>query len=398
MKENIQERKTDLSSQYELFQSAEMQPSYLDHFDLSKYSSSKITAIIPTYNRCPNSVEHDSNPLGWCLESLLSQQGGVLEEIIVMDDCSEDYTPEVVKDFQNKSNIEIKYFKNDQHKGSSITKNLAARKSTNEQIIFLDDDCIFSRYFMFGANYTFNHLPADKGALHMPVYHRKLLPEIIDIREIGKIDLENGIMVGNHGGFPSSYLENINEYFLEDNLKILKPFEIVNLAGIFAINKTLFNEIGGFPEFFTWKNGYREEAFVSLELVERGKKSFLTPDPKFYCVHLKYGSRGKENEILNAPQKLRRLISESSIERKSTGNRVDPEDWFFSRIISTYVTLGKRDLISAEKYKRKVQKEFVIDNSLSVSGFGYTIDNFSRREEIFKLAIDEGNKLIGVVV
>ncbi len=63
--------------------------SYLDRFSLD-FDLPNVTAIIPTFNRSPHPLEEDSNPLAWCLESLLTQKSSGLDEIIVIDDNSTD--------------------------------------------------------------------------------------------------------------------------------------------------------------------------------------------------------------------------------------------------------------------------------------------------------------------
>lgn len=374
----------------------EMNPSYLDNFDLSSFNLPKVSAIVPTYNRCPHTAKEDANPLGWCLESLLAQKGDVLDEIIIMDDASTDFTEEVVEDFQNKSEIDIKYFQNSKNVGSSINRNKAVRESRNDQIIFLDDDCIFSNYFVFGAGFTLNNLPIDSGAVHLPVYHRSMKPFSVDLKDIGVLDLETGLMTGNYGGFPVSYYENLEKNLLDSRLGIVNPLEITNLGGVFIAKKEAFQEAGGFPEFLVWKNGYREETNLAMGFSDKGYKMFFTPDPKFYSVHLKYGSKGAEEEINKAEPLLKRLISYSSVQRENTGNRVDPEEWFFDRIISTYVTLGRKNVEAADNYRRATEEEFVKKNKLSISGVGTKINDFFKRKNIFDRAIQEGNKLIGV--
>jgi len=314
-------------------------PSYLDNFSINgQFNLSKISVVIPTYNRAPHPAEQDSNPLGWCLESLLTQKHSGLDEIIIVDDASTDYTEEIVSDFSDKSDIPIVYLRNSQNLGSSISRNIGVRESKNNLIMFLDDDCVFSRYMLFGANYTLNQLDENVAALHLPVYHRKTIPNLVNLNDIGILDLKKGIMTGNYDGFPIEYIESLKDNFLNQELKILKPIQIKNLAGVFLIKKEMFKEIGGFPEFFTWRNGYREETNVALKLTNKGYKMFFTPDPKFHCVHLKYGAQGniaKKEKSMG----LEFLIEQSNIPRVNTGNRVGIEEWFFDRIISDYVTL-----------------------------------------------------------
>ncbi len=378
-----------------------LQTSYLDKFDLHELYGNlpKITAIVPTYNRAPHTFKEDSNPLGWCLESLLAQSGPGLSEIVVVDDASTDHTSEVVEYFSKISSIPINYHKNSKNFGSSITKNIGTKISSNNLVLFLDDDCIFSKYLVFGAGYVFNKLGGEIGALHLPIYQRKTVPDPISLKEIGVFDPLSGIITGNHNGFPIEYAKNLKDTFMKGDLKISKPLKISTLAGIFLSRKDFLEEVGGYPDFFTWGNGYREETHLGLELQKKGHDLFFTPDPKFYCVHLKYGAHGEENIIEDLDPTLSRLVSQSNISSNKTGNRVDPEEWFFSRIISTYVTLGIRNIEAAKQYADETHKVFVENNGLAMSGVkGIKINNIKDRRRIFSKAINEGSNLLESLV
>jgi glycosyltransferase involved in cell wall biosynthesis len=378
-----------------------LQTSYLDQFDLHEMYGDlpPITAIVPTYNRAPHTFGEDSNPLGWCLESLLAQEGPGLSEIVVVDDASTDYTLEVVEHFSKISSVPINYHKNSKNFGSSITKNIGTRMSSNNLVLFLDDDCIFSKYLVFGAGYVFNELGGEIGALHLPVYQRKTVPDPISLRNIGIFDSCSGVITGNHNGFPIEYAENLEDNLMEGDLKIPRPLKISTLAGIFLSRKDFLGDVGGYPEFFTWKNGYREETHLGLSLQKFEKDLFFVPDPKFYCVHLKYGAHGEENVIADLDPKLSRLVTQSNIPYIETGNRVDPEEWFFSRIISTFVTLGISDVEAAKRYATETQKIFVENNDLAMSGVkGIKINDVGDRMRIFSKAINEGSTLLASIV
>ena len=373
-----------------------MASSYLDRFQLDlRGKHPKISVIIPTYNRCPRTVKEDSNPLGWCIESLLAQRSSGLAEIVVIDDGSTDNTKRVVEHFQKTSNLPIVYLKNSENKGSSISRNIGVEASKSDHVLFVDDDCVFSRYMLFGANFTFSSLDEDAAALHLPVYHRRTVPNLARIEDIGVLDLEEGVITGNYNGFPKEFAENLEKNFLDEKLKIIRPFEIKNLGGIFLARKDYFQEVEGFPENLAWRNGYREETEVALRLQEKGYRIFFTPDPKFFCVHLKYGAQG---DILKREQglepRLRYLVDQSNIPRIDTGNRVNPEEWFFDKILSTYVTLGQRNPKAASKYLDKTHKEFVLKNKESVAEVGGKIKDHSKRRDIFERAVAEGNRLL----
>jgi GT2 family glycosyltransferase len=373
----------------------DMQAPYLDRFSLENYDLSPVSVVIPTFNRSPNSPEEDSNPLGWCLESLLAQKGGVLDEIIIVDDGSVDYTKELVEHFSNIDLTNIVYLKNNENKGVSFSLNRGIKRSRNNLLMFVDDDCVFSKYMLFGANYTLNKLENRAAALQLPVYHRKIFPRPLEMNKIGVLDLEKGIMDGNYDGFPVEYAEDLENSFIDKELKIVKPFEIKNMGGIILSKKKALEKVGFFPEFFTWRNNYRIESYLSMALSDSGHKLFFTPDPKFHCIHLKYGAHNNQNNHREEIHPvLRRLVTQSNITRENTGCRVDSEEWFFSRIISTLVTLGIKSREAANRYVEETRKTFVEENGLGVSGIGTKINNKSKRERIFDKAVEEGNKLM----
>lgn len=89
---------------------------------------SKVSVIIPTYNR--------SELLYSAITSVLNQTFQDFE-IIVVDDCSGDNTPEIVSKLNNKR---IKYIRNEINKGEAEARNTGIMNSDSEYIAFLDDD------------------------------------------------------------------------------------------------------------------------------------------------------------------------------------------------------------------------------------------------------------------
>ena len=374
-----------------------MAPSYLDRFELDPEGElPKVSVIIPTYNRSPHPAREDSNPLGWCLQSLLTQRSGGLAEIVVVDDASTDHTKEVVEHFQKTSDVPISYFRNSENKGLAISRNIGVNGSENDFLMFVDDDCVFGRYFLFGANFTLSRLGEDVAALHSPVYHRRTTPSPVGRSEIGLLDLDKGVVSGNFDGFPIEFAEDLNRNFLDKELKIVKPIKIRNLAGIFLAKKEAIEKVGLFSEAFNWKNGYGVETDLALRLSESGYMMFFTPDPKFHCVHLKYGAKGREKPPRDLGDRLNQLINQSDVPRQGTGCRVDPEEWFESLMASTYFTLGMRSLDSAEEYVKRMEKRFVEFNTFAVGGVGTKIENKNERRAILDRAIKRGEELIRI--
>lgn len=105
----------------------------------------KISVIIPMYN--------EEKVISECLTSLIKQTWKDLE-IIIVDDGSIDRSLEVVSNFNSdKKNInkfvscEIKIFKQD-HKGPGLVRNMGARQSSGEILVFVDADMTFHPKFI----------------------------------------------------------------------------------------------------------------------------------------------------------------------------------------------------------------------------------------------------------
>jgi len=87
-----------------------------------------VSVIIPAYN--------EESTIESCLKSLLNQ---TIEkdtyELIVVDDGSTDSTPEIIKRYP------VKLFRQE-NSGPATARNLGAKNSSGEIILFTDADCI----------------------------------------------------------------------------------------------------------------------------------------------------------------------------------------------------------------------------------------------------------------
>lgn len=88
----------------------------------------KVSVIIPTYNR--------EKTIEYCINSVLSQTIKPYE-IIVVDDCSNDRTVEIIKNLN--INI-IKVFKLDKNSGAQAARNKGIKEATGNWIAFQDSD------------------------------------------------------------------------------------------------------------------------------------------------------------------------------------------------------------------------------------------------------------------
>ena len=90
---------------------------------------SKVSVVIPTYNRCIYLVE--------AINSVLSQSYKNIE-IIIVDDASTDQTQDVLKLFSKNKNI--KFFKNPKNLGQARSLNFGWKKSNGDFIMYLSSD------------------------------------------------------------------------------------------------------------------------------------------------------------------------------------------------------------------------------------------------------------------
>jgi len=354
-------------------------------------SITPVSAIIPTYNRAPQPLGLDANPLAWCLESLLAQENANLAEIIVVDDCSTDNTEAVFEFYAaeaERRRIKPKLIRNNKNRGSAISRNKGVLASESPFIFFGDDDCVFDPRMIAGATITLEKLTEAAAVLHLPIYHRTSKPELVDLKNIGMLDLANGIMTGNYGGFPREYLTDPESFLLDPELKLFRPIEIQNLGGVSLTKKDAFLRVGLFPESFTWRNSYREETYLSMRFTTQGYKLFFTPDPKLASIHFKYGAQ-EETDTIGLDKTLAYRIKESSIGTVDTGNRVTSEEWFHNVLLSTFVTIHRESPVAAENYAQRMHRKFVVANNFEVTGVGTKIEDMPKRNEIYERAMSD---------
>ncbi len=86
-----------------------------------------ISLIIPNYN--------GSSTIGKCLEAACASWYGSFE-VIVVDDCSEDDSVEVIRQFP------VRLIALEKHTGASSARNRGAEKSRGEILFFTDADCL----------------------------------------------------------------------------------------------------------------------------------------------------------------------------------------------------------------------------------------------------------------
>lgn len=95
----------------------------------------KLSVIVPVYNMAGEEKLHH------CLDSLVAQKlpAGTFE-ILAVDDCSTDESPEILQDYARRFPALVKVFRCDRNRHQGGAKNLGLSKAQGEWIGFIDAD------------------------------------------------------------------------------------------------------------------------------------------------------------------------------------------------------------------------------------------------------------------
>lgn len=92
-----------------------------------------VSVIVPNYN--------NEKYLECCLNSILSQTYPI-KEIVVYDDCSNDHSIDILKEFAAKdSRVQVIYGK--KNVGVSVARDTAIQNTTSDYVCMLDADDFF---------------------------------------------------------------------------------------------------------------------------------------------------------------------------------------------------------------------------------------------------------------
>jgi glycosyltransferase involved in cell wall biosynthesis len=370
-----------------------------------------ISAIIPTYNRCPfgkGSEDYKYNPLSVCINALLLQKSSI-KEIIVVDDASTDNTKKVVEELAAEAyatkGIPIKYLFNSERKGCSVSRNIAAKEASGEYLFFLDDDCVPAPLLSMIAMIAIKKLEtADKNfaSLVLPVYDRSSLPrKVLPLDDLTRSFFKREGKSSSFNSLPIEYIGK-KDKFLNKNLKILKPIRVYQTWSHFIIRRSKYLDVGGFPDFATWPSLVGEDQEFACRLIENAYSLYYLPDPKASSFHGAYGAKiggfVGDDWFLRTTQGKISLAKFSEIceSGSMSGCRVSAKDYVYSKIIATFCILYKRNIKEAINWAKKTYDDFVAKNKDEfypryAKDF---IDLREEREEIWHRAINDGLMLL----
>jgi glycosyltransferase involved in cell wall biosynthesis len=182
----------------------------------------KISVIIPCFNSRATIVN--------CVKSVLATGYRPLE-IIVVDDCSRDETPQIVEQLVSTYHGTVCLLRQTENRGPAHSRNVGAYHATGEYLFFLDSDTELQpdALAIFVKSIETNHADAVSGIYHM----EPLNPSVVTV-----------------------YKALLINYFVVKS----GVFEIALFNGCVAgIRKEAYDHVGGYNESLRWGMDYEHE-------------------------------------------------------------------------------------------------------------------------------------------
>jgi len=176
----------------------------------------RISIIIPAYNK--------ENYIGRCISSILSQNFPEDYEIIVVNDCSNDKTSQIVAEFQ-KENTNLALINNTERIGIAASRNEGFKSSTGDIIAFIDGNCIASEKWLINILYSLKEGSAIIGPTIIKFYNNPLERIYSRPNLIGNIFNKTGLPIysaGNNCAFFRDFFSELGGY----NNILLEDFDI----------------------------------------------------------------------------------------------------------------------------------------------------------------------------
>lgn len=214
----------------------------------------KISVIIPCYN--------SFKFMDKCLNSLENQTYKNFE-VIVVDDCSNDDSYYQLTEYQKKTSMDFRVFKNRENIGPGQTRNIAITKAQGEWLCFCDSDDWYELEFLEKMINKVEQLNADMA-----------MCDSYQVFESG-----NKILCG--------YTKNIEDYSSKQGLLVHAKSSLCRLI----VRKNLFNRLIISPIY------YGEDVATIPKLIVNANKIGIVKLP-LYNYYIRSGSasntKGKE--------------------------------------------------------------------------------------------------------
>lgn len=199
-----------------------------------------ISIIIPVHN--------GEKTIGECIDSLLNQTRKP-DEIIVIDDGSEDNTKKILKKIKGIKLLE------QGHKGPAAARNLGTRKARGEIVLFTDSDCTPDRNWVSEMMKPFE----DKKIVGVQGVYRTRQKDLV---------------------------ARFTQLEIEDRYDRMRKREDIDFIGSYSAGyrRKIFLKFGGFDESFTSASG--EDPELSFKISKAGHRMVFNEKAAVYHKHV----------------------------------------------------------------------------------------------------------------
>jgi GT2 family glycosyltransferase len=204
-----------------------------------------ISIIIPVYNQFHFTIA--------CLASIQKHQEAERFEVIVVDDCSTDATPDAISKLAG-----VIYLRNESNRGFISSCNLGAAKARGEFLVFLNNDTVVTPGWLRALHETFSFEP------RAGLVGSKLVYPDGRLQEAGGIIWRDG-SGWNWGKFGDAQKPEYN---------FLREVDYCSAASL-MIPKSLFESLGGFDT--QYAPCYYEDTDLAFKVRRQGYKVLYQP-------------------------------------------------------------------------------------------------------------------------
>ena len=232
---------------------------------------------------------HNNINIDICINAVL-EQIKANDELIVVDDHSDEHTLSILNSFSNNKSIVL--LSSDKVANRSYNRNLGAKVAKNNILVFLDGDMVIGNNSLSALRNAYATRKevayiGQKHAINYDPIQLELFSKIENYIELlrthsGRAQLESNPL----------FIDARKEFFENENNN--KFHWIYYYTGLCSVQKDVFFEIGGFDEHFSlWGS---EDVDLGYRINQRFYIGFVSD---FHGFHIPHNRNVIENELSN---------------------------------------------------------------------------------------------------